>query len=587
MPGLAVLLIEDSAEDVELILRELRRGGLDFTAAVIGTERGLREALAARRFDLIICDYSLPGLDARRCLEIYHEWGLDIPFILVSGTVGEEVAVDAMKAGAHDYVMKGRLNRLVPAVQRELREAELRREHRQASEQIRFLAYFDPVTRLPNQRLFLDELEAALLQARRTRTLLAVVFLDVDEFADMRNALGVELCDRLAQGIAERLRGSLEGKFSLARLGESTFALALPLERFEACEELSRRLQLLFEEPFELGVSQLHVDISLGFAVFPLHGATADEVFRSAGIAVRQAHLKRRSSAVYSREDDRSNAERLALLGELRHAIRERQICLQYQPIMALTDMSLAGVEALVRWQHPLHGLIAPDRFLEFAERSGLIRPLTETVIEQAFHQGEIWRAGGVDVPISVNLSVRNLQDPAFAMSISALAEKHGINAARFSFEVTESVIMTEFATAQPMLARLQEMGFKIAIDDFGTGYSSLAYLTSLPIDYLKLDRTFVMRPAGDASRLAIAELVAELAGRLKLEVIAEGVESGAIVTELRRIGCQYAQGYYFSRPLPPQRLPEWIKESFEKITATGQALHWREAALPGLGAPS
>lgn len=557
---LRVLIVEDSLDDMHLLLAELKRGGYDVTHQRVTNETGVRLALESGSWDLIISDYSLPGFDGMRCLQIYREFNLDIPFILMSGTVGEEIAVEAMKAGAHDYIMKGRIVRLVPAIQRELREAQTRRERRAFMEHIEFIAYHDPVTRLPNQRLFTQEVDKAIkTYALRPDTLLMVAVPEISKFKDIRTTVTQTDYDALMKKIAERIWLRCKNLVALARIDEYTFATLFPADIGMDHHAVAKRLQGAFDEAFELDPFQLHLDASVGMAIHGLHAATGANLLRNAMVAASQARERHQLYALYSIADDLSSPDNLSLVGQLRDAIRNGELVLHYQPIMDLRSNRATSVEALVRWNHPQLGLLAPERFLGLAESSSLIIPLTAWVVEAAFSQWRQWHDAGLDIDMCINLSVRNIQDAAFVDFIAGRAELLGITPGNFVLEVTESSIMTDYEAANETLTRLHDLGFRIAIDDFGTGHSSLSYLQQLPVDDIKVDRNFVTDICENRQDLAIVNAVLGFANGLGKRLVAEGVESGEALGTLRNIGCHLAQGYHISRPMERDAAVRWL----------------------------
>ena len=556
---LRVLIVEDSVTDAELLLMELKRGGYDVSHGRYTTEAEVRKALKAGPWDLIVSDYSLPGFDGMRCLQLYRESGLDIPFILMSGTVGEEIAVEAMKGGAHDYIMKDRLVRLVPAIKRELREAVARRERRSFMEHMEFIAYHDPVTRLPNQRLFLQEVEQAIRQsASGPGRQLVIAIPEIAKFKEIRTTVTQADYDTLMRQIADRIWLRCEGMLNLARIDDYTFAALFPVDKDADPAAAVRGLLTAFDEPYEIDPFLLHLDASIGMAVHG-PGIPAAGMLRNAMVAANQARDKHQPHALYSMAEDLSSPGNLALLGQLRDAIRSGELALHYQPIMDLRTERITGVEALVRWNHPELGLLQPEKFLGLAESSNLIMPLTAWVVDAAFSQWRQWRETGLDIDMAINLSVRNIQDHAFADYIAQRAREHGIDPGRFVLEVTESSIMTDHEVANDELMRLRGFGFKVAVDDFGTGHSSLSYLQRLPVDDIKVDRNFVTRIGENPQDLAIVNAVLGFAKGLGKRVVAEGVESGEALGILRGIGCHLAQGFHISRPLEREAAARWL----------------------------
>ena len=559
---LRVLIVEDSLEDAELLLVELKRGGYDVSYERVTSESEVRRALQTGSWDLIISDYSLPGFDGKRCLQIYREFNIDIPFILMSGTVGEEIAVEAMKGGAHDYIMKDRIVRLVPAIQRELREAQTRRERKAFLDHIEFIAYHDPVTRLPNQRLFVDEVEKAIkTYSLLPDTLLIVAVPEISNSKEIRTTVSQADYDALMKKIAERIWLRCKSLVSLARIDEYNFAALFPSEKGVDHHSVAKQLLTAFDESFELDPITLHLDASVGMAIYGLHAAAAGGLLRNAMVAASQARERHQPYALYSIVDDLSSPDNLNLVGQLRDAIRTNQLVLHYQPIMDLRSNRATSFEALVRWNHPELGLLAPERFLSLAESSNLIIPLTAWVVDAAFSQWRQWHDAGLEIDMCINLSVRNIQDGDFVAFMAKRAEDLGIDPGHFVLEVTESSIMTDYDAANEALTQLHNLGFKIAIDDFGTGHSSLSYLQQLPVDDIKVDRNFVTDICENQQDLAIVNAVLGFANGLGKRLVAEGVESGEALGTLRNIGCHLAQGFHISRPMERDAAVRWLMQ--------------------------
>lgn len=546
---LNVLIIEDVPDDEELIVMELRRGGFDLTYRCVQSEQAFLDAVDGTDWDAIISDYSVPGFGATACLRLYADRNMDIPFILVSGTVGEDVAVQAMKAGAHDYIMKDRLHRLTPAIQRELKEAAIRREHRRMADYLEFIAYHDPLTELSNQHAF-EEALVAEIDGEPSPQALAVVVIEVINFDEVRNVLGVEPANLLMRDISIRLKQIFVQPMMIARLTETSFGVLIKLAAVKDAESIGRSCLAVFDHSFELQISQLHVDPNIGIAVYPDHGNNATMLLRHAFLAAKQAALKAAPFSIYVASEDRATPERLALLGNLRHAIDGHELRLHYQPVVELGRGRVRAVEALVRWQHPQRGLLAPAAFLDGAEESGLIRPLTHWVIEEAFRQARRWQQANRRIPIYVNLSARNVEELDLPEFIQATLDATQADPGLLGFEITESAMLRDYAVAIQVLQAIHQQGFKISLDDFGTGQSSLRYLQRLPIDQIKIDRSFVSHLHDGHEDQTIIRAILDIAGALGLTVVAEGVERRESAELLKDMGCPYAQGYFFSKPL-------------------------------------
>jgi EAL domain-containing protein (putative c-di-GMP-specific phosphodiesterase class I) len=313
------------------------------------------------------------------------------------------------------------------------------------------------------------------------------------------------------------------------------------------------------DEPFSLSGVQLEIDASIGIALAPEHGSDADTLLRRADVAMYVAKRSNSGFGFYTVDQDQHSPMRLAMVAELRRAIERNELSLYFQPKVDLRTGQVSCVEALVRWQHARHGLLGPDLFVPIAEQTGLIRPLSRWVLDAALRQVNRWRQSGLDLAVAVNLSMRNLHDPEIADMIRQLLVRWGVPPASLTVEITESSLMADAARAMEVLERLRAMGISVSIDDFGTGYSSLSYLKRLPVHELKLDKSFVGTMASDSNDAAIVRSTLGLAHDLGLSVVAEGVEDQATWDLLNGLGCDVAQGYYISRPLPSREVGLWL----------------------------
>ena len=815
--SLRLLVLEDVPDDAELVIRQVQAAGFDPTWRRVDTEADFVDALT-EDLELILADYHLPGFDARRALEHLVERKLDVPFIIVSGAVGETAAVAAMKAGASDYVKKDELGRLGASIERELRAAAERRmarrereaaqaalqrlaaivdtstdaifgidldwrvtsrnkgaetiydystdetighhvrmlvppehlnvapdysaklaagepvppfetirlhkdgrridvsvavsplrdsngrligrsaivrditERKQAERAIhdserdllertslyealvtaqselgqililtegsdpiyindafvrltgfsaeelkRLDSLFDLVP--PDQRLPLPSDLEQRLQGQRTRsfetTILAkdgrrielegtdlrfqaggrtlvftlardvtdrkaarralehqvthdtltglanrrlvhdriesltttsgrlpfsVVSLGLDHFREVNDTFGHRAGDLLLQQVGLRLKAQLVDGQIMGRLTGDTFVALLPGVGESDADRDSARLLQSMEEPFEVEGQALDIGASVGVVSFPDGGKDPDELLRHMDIAMSAAKTSRGSVVRYHPELERGGANRLALMAELRRAIHDNRLLLHYQPLVDLRSGRLVRFETLVRWEHPQRGVIPPIEFIPFAEKTRLIRPLTRWVMRSALRQWRTWHDAGRSFPMAVNISMRDLIDPAFPDEIDELIHEAGADPRQLVLEITEGVIMTEPARVMEILARLKRPGVRLAVDDFGTGYSSLAYLHRLPVDEIKIDKSFISAMAGDVSKSNIVRAAVDLGHSLRLEVVAEGVEDTQSWDLLTALGCDIAQGYYISRPLSAAAAEEWMK---------------------------
>ncbi|MBI3301707.1 MAG: EAL domain-containing protein [Deltaproteobacteria bacterium] len=427
---------------------------------------------------------------------------------------------------------------------------------------LRYQALHDALTDLPNRTLFLESLQEAIVDAQRYNKPLALLFLDLDRFREINDTFGHQWGDVLLQQIGPRLRSALRKSDPVARLGGDEFAVLLPTAGdATGATQIARRILSALEQPFVIEGHALDVSASIGIAFYPEHGADTDTLMRRADIAVYMAKRASSGYAFYTADQDHYSPERLILTGELRHAIEHDQLLLHYQPKAHFATGQVSHVEALVRWQHPPHGLLPPDRFVPLAEQTGLIKPLSLWVLNTALRQCHAWQQEGLTLHVAVNLSMRNLQDPRLPDIITELLATWSVAPTCLDVEITESALAADPERALEILTRLGEMGVRISIDDFGTGYSSLAYLKRLPVDEIKIDKSFVIGMTADDNDAAIVRSTIDLGHNLGLAVVAEGVENQATWDLLAALGCDFAQGYYLSRPVPAVELTHWLRE--------------------------
>jgi diguanylate cyclase (GGDEF)-like protein len=571
---LRVLIIEDSEDDALLLLRGLSRAGFEPDSERVETPDAMAAALSGRSWDIILSDYSMPHFSGLEALSLLQRSGQDIPFILVSGTIGENLAVDAVKAGAHDYVMKGNLQRLNTSIERELRDVEGRRARKQEQEWVKYLAQYDPLTDLPNRNLLYERIEQTLVSARSENMPFALMFMDLDRFKEVNDSIGHQAGDSLLQQVGIRLQGVARKADTVARLGGDEFGVLLPEMDAQGAALAANKFLKAFERPFLLGEISLTIQPSIGIALFPQHGDKCHTLMRCADIAMYLAKESSSGYAVYSVERDSHTPERLAVITELHHAIDNNQLFLAYQPKINLKTGAVTGLEALARWQHPKLGFIPPDQFIPMAERTGLIKSLTVWALNAALSQSRAWRAQGLEIPVSVNLSARSLHDVNLPDQLTDVLRTHDARPEHLEIEITESVIMTDMVRALDILKRINSMGISLYIDDFGTGYSSLGYLKKLPANAIKIDKSFVMNMTADENDAMIVRSTIDLAHNLGLKVIAEGVENREVWDRLLALGCDEAQGYYMSRPLPAPEITKWLYDSPWGLTKTTRLTH-------------
>ena len=425
--------------------------------------------------------------------------------------------------------------------------------------EIRRLAYWDRLTGLPNRERFRDAVVQAIAGNASKPQPLAVLTLDLDRFKHVNDVLGYAFGDRLLQAVAERLSQQVRSPDDMvARLGGNEFAVLLQRADAADAHDVAQRINQSFEQPLAFEDQTVDLSAGIGFACWPGDAGDADTLLSRSEIAMYAAKRQLSGALQYDAAFDSSSAQTLSLLTELRHAVEHHELRLYLQPKVPLHGQPGLAAEALVRWQHPHRGLVPPMQFIPFAEQTGFVRHLTLWMFEEVARLLADPRTQGLPLRVSVNLSTRDLLDPELSHRLADILVRHGVAASAFCLEITESAIMDDPQRAEAMLNRLSEQGFKLSIDDFGTGYSSLAYLKRLPVDELKIDKSFVMGMETGEDDAMIVRSTIDLAHNLGLTVVAEGVETAAIQDRLRALACDEAQGYHIARPLPVDDFLAW-----------------------------
>jgi len=429
------------------------------------------------------------------------------------------------------------------------------------------LATTDSLTGLPNRSLLYDRLTQTIAAARRDGgTQVALMLMDLDHFKEINDTLGHPAGDEVLRQVAARLTPLLRDSDTLARLGGDEFAVILPdvANGLEAAHMVAETIAGAFSLPFFYEGRDLYLGVGIGIALYPDHGEDVDTLMSRADLAMYGSKHKGIGSVVYQHKANDSSEHRLQLASELRRALERDEFVLHYQPKIELKSGLAYGVEALIRWQHPELGLILPDQFISFAERSGLIQPITDWLIETLAIQCRRWEEDGSNLSVALNVSASSFQNPKLLQRLHDTLTTGPMlgRASQLEIEITENTLMADIEHGSHVLRQLRELGVTVAIDDFGTGYSSLSYLKQLPIQSIKIDKSFVINMAQDASDAAIVRSTIELAHNLGYEVVAEGVESGDTLSLLTHMGCDNAQGYFMGRPVPIEQIPLWLAES-------------------------
>jgi len=693
-----VLFIEDSEVDVELALRSLEQGGFEVSWNRVDLEEDLKRALGASQPHAILSDFSMPRFDGIDALRLSKELAPGVPFIFLSGTIGEERAIEAMRLGATDYVLKNNMRRLVTVVRRALSEAGERERIRVAEEErarlvqileatsdyvcmtdpagtitylnaagrkligapesqgagkstgeiypawarelieregtpvasstgawtgetailgadgteipvsqviiahrgpggeirffstiardirerkayearLQYLANYDPLTGLPNRDLLGDRTLQAVAHARRASRPAALLVLNLDRFKLVNESYSRGAGDALLRMVADRLKSAVREGDTVARLGGDAFAvLATDLARPDDVLSVARKIREAMHSPFRLEARDLHVTLSIGASVTPRDGEEFDMLLRNADAAMHRVKAEGRDGfQFYAAAMTRQAADRVELENELRLALERNQLEMHYQPQVVLANGRIVGVEALMRWNHAQRGSIPPGQFIPVAEDSDLIHPLGAFALAESCRQIRVWGdAGSAELRLAVNVSARQFRSPGFVNTVERALRASGLAPRNLELELTEGVLVESRDRTVAVLKGLKELGVQIAVDDFGMGYSSLSYLSRLPIDCLKIDRTFVSQ-ARRRQDAAIIQTVILLAHSLGVRVIAEGVETVEQLEFLRMHRCDQAQGYFFSPAVHPGAMAQLLAAG--SIRAAGREIQLR-----------
>jgi diguanylate cyclase (GGDEF)-like protein/PAS domain S-box-containing protein len=452
-------------------------------------------------------------------------------------------------------------------------------ERKRTQHALEYQALHDPLTGLPNRTLLFDRLEQAIRAADRDRSAVGLLLIDLDRFKEINDTFGHHLGDALLHELGPRLNELLrkvdtvsrlvreeDGDVAVARLGGDEFAVLLPHTSRLGAIVAAERILKTFGQPFSIQGQSLEVGASIGIALYPEHGPDAETLLQHADVAMYDAKRGRSGYSVYESGKDPYTHGRLRLIGELRRAIEGDELELYYQPKADLMSGRIIGVEALVRWQHPVEGFIPPIQIVELAEHSGLMKPLSTWVLGTAIRQCRVWQDAGLDLPVAVNLSARSLHDQQLVELITRLLRTSNVRPAKLGLEITESAVMVDPERALAIVSRLHDMGIIISIDDFGTGYSSLAYLKHLPVTEVKIDKSFVFHLLENENDYRIVRGTISLAHDLGLSTVAEGIETQEAWLRLFELGCDFAQGFYLSQPLPVAEITRWLQQRREPV---------------------
>jgi diguanylate cyclase (GGDEF)-like protein len=508
----------------------------------------------------VVLDLDLPDSRGIDTFSRLFQAARSIPILILANAKDEDIAKRAVQRGAQDYLLKGHRDaQVLPNAVRRMIERSATTDplsdelERAQVAQISHVAHHDGLTGLPNRTLLNARLSEALALAARYQRQLAVMFLDIDRFKHINDSMGPVIGDRLLQSIADRLLGCVRASDTVSRQGGDEFLILLsevahPQDAAVCADKLLQALRA----PFLIDGHDLHITASVGIVTYPEDGADVDSLIRHADFAMYDAKANGRDNRQFFKRDLHARArKRQSIENDMHHALERQELKLHFQPNVNLTTGQIIGVEALVRWQHPDLGLLAPADFIPIAEESGLIVPIGRWVLTEACRQARAWhKIGLVPVLMSVNISAMEMRTQTFLDRVRATLESTGLEARFLELELTEAFLMQDSLSTSALLRDLKHLGLRLALDDFGTGYSSLNHLRRFPIDTLKIDRSFVGSVATNADDARIVRTLIDIGRNLQMRVVAEGVETSEQLTFLQHGDCPFGQGYYFGHPL-------------------------------------
>ena len=550
-----ILLIEDRSADARLVLELLtefspERYGVTHVHRLVEALR----LLNAMSFKAAIVDVSLPDTQGLEAVTRLRAAAPSLPIVVLAGMDEESLALRALEVGGQDYLIKGLFDGGL--LNRAIRYAVERKE---SEEQLTHLAYYDQLTGLANRRLFRERLALDLARAKRQESRVTVLCLDLDRFKKINDSLNYEAGDQVLKEVGKRLAESVREFETSARLGGDEFAVILQdLEHEQEAMVVTQRLLDRVARPIKIDGQDVVTTASVGIAFFPENGDEVEQLLKCSDSAMRRAKEEgRHRYQIFSRQMHSEVLTRMSLERDLRHALEREEFRLHYQPQLSLDDNQLVAVEALVRWEHTQRGLIAPIDFISLLEDTGLIIEAGEWILRKACAQVREWQTSGYEnLRVAVNLSPRQFEDSKLVEIVGRALADFNLKPEYLELEITESHLMRDNKRTNATLASIKSLGVRIAIDDFGTGYSSLAYLKRFPIDSLKIDKSFVRDITTDRDDASIAAGIIGLGHKLRLDVIAEGVETEEQLAFLYKEGCDAIQGYLCGRPQPPEIPP-------------------------------
>ncbi len=573
-PVINLILIENSQEDSARLIKFLESSeDIHFQITHLHLLREFEAYPDQTHFEIMLLDLNLPDTRGIETVTVAHIKAPELPIIVLSSEEEESLALNVVQAGAQDYLIKKDLDAhaLIRTIRYAMERNRLMVALGELNRRQQFLATHDLLTHLPNRQLLQDRLEQALVHSQRYKQLFAVMFIDLDSFKTINDSLGHDYGDQLLKMVAERLTHCIRTTDTLARLGGDEFIVVLThLNDLESINRVAENILQIYTQPFMLKEHEVYVTASIGIAIYPHDGNEIKTLLKNADAAMYSAKaLGRNNYAFYTPELQISSYQKLTLINNLRRALEGNEFMIYYQPQIDTQTNKLIGLEALLRWHHYRLGFIEPQNFINVAEEAGLIVPIGAWVLKTACEHYLVWQEEGIAPPfLAVNLSVRQFSQPGFVSTIKKILDEANFDPCHLDLELTESIIMNDPEEVILELHALKKLGIHISIDDFGTGYSSLSYLKNLPIDTLKIDKSFVTGLAEDESNTKIIQAIIALAHSLGIDVLAEGVETIEEKNLLIARGCTRMQGYLFHYPMSMEETGDFLRKP-QKVKKT------------------
>jgi diguanylate cyclase len=550
-----ILVVEDSEDDAVLLEAELRKLKRPLRFRRVDCAEDMQAALAEQRFDLVISDHHMPRFDSHKAFDVLQRSRQQIPFVIMSGAMPEEMAAAAVRLGAEDFIDKSNRARLLPVVERGLRHSRLLKAKEHIERSLVRLTYRDSLTDLPNGHMLAKLIEQALREPRDAAGYSALVMLDIDRFVRINESLGHEHGDHLLREVGERLLKAFSMHAMVARMGQDKFALYFQhvVSNDDALVR-AQSINRIFAAPFMLAGEEIFMTCAMGVGLCPDDASDAAGLVQRAESAMHEAKKLGPGAVLrYAGAPARCTTDALRLESALRHAVERDELLLHFQPCVDTLSGALMGTEALVRWRPRRGPVLGPDEFIPLADETGLILEIGRWVLQRACQQNRTWQlAGKSNLVVAINVSAVQFHQAHFAQNVAEVIAETGIAPETLELEITETAVMRDAEATIGTLRTLKNMGVRLSVDDFGTGYSSLSYLKRFPIDVLKIDRSFLIGVHQDSDNQAIVRTIIALAKTLKLSVVAEGVETIEQLEFLRTLGCHRVQGFLIGRPVTP-----------------------------------